>query len=98
MNLFGLYRLFGVVPQGLVVFLSFFLLVFFRVFSWDFRWEALGRFFEGFLLDVMYEDLVPLCLVILIHQTIRNDFDLGVFGGFHWKVFLRVDFRFLLIE
>jgi hypothetical protein len=23
-----------------------------------------GRFFEGFLLDVPYEDLVPLCLVI----------------------------------
>jgi hypothetical protein len=50
------------------------------------------------LFDVTYEDLVPLCLVILIQQTLRNDFDLGVFGGFHWKVFLRVDFRFLLIE
>jgi hypothetical protein len=57
-----------------------------------------GSFFEGFLFDVTYEDLVPLCLVILIQQTLRNDFDLGVFGGFHWKVFLRVDFRFLLIE
>jgi hypothetical protein len=29
----------------------------------------LGRFFEGLLLDVPYEDLVPLCLVILIQQT-----------------------------
>jgi hypothetical protein len=57
-----------------------------------------GRFFEGFLLDVTYEDLVPLCLVILIQQTLRNGFDLGVFGGFHGKVFLRVDFRLLLIE
>jgi hypothetical protein len=57
-----------------------------------------GCFFEGFLLDVMYEDLVPLFLVILIHQTLRNGFDLGVFGGFHGKVFLWVDFRFLLIE
>jgi hypothetical protein len=57
-----------------------------------------GRFFEGFLLDVTYEDLVPLCLVILIQQTLRNGFDLGVFGGFYGKVFLRVDFRFLLIE
>jgi hypothetical protein len=57
-----------------------------------------GRFFEGFLLDVTYEDLEPLCLVILIQQTLRNDFDLGDFGGFHGKVFLRVDFRFLLIE
>jgi hypothetical protein len=41
---------------------------------------------------------VPLCLVILIQQTLRNSFDLGVFGGFHGKVILRVDFRFLLIE
>jgi hypothetical protein len=41
---------------------------------------------------------VPLCLVILIQQTLRNDFDLGVFGGFHGKVFMRVDVRFLLIE
>jgi hypothetical protein len=57
-----------------------------------------GCFFEGFLLDVMYEDLVPFCLVILLQQTLRNDFDLGVFGGFYGKVFLRVDFRFLLVE
>jgi hypothetical protein len=38
------------------------------------------------------------CLVILIQQIVRNGFDLGVFGGLHGKVFLRVDFRFLLIE
>jgi hypothetical protein len=38
---------------------------------------------------------VPLCLVILIQQTLRISFDLGDFGGFHGKVFLRVDFRFL---
>jgi hypothetical protein len=57
-----------------------------------------GRFFEGFLLDVTYEDLVPLFLVILLQQTLRNGFDFGVFGGFHGKEFLRVDFRFLLIE
>jgi hypothetical protein len=41
---------------------------------------------------------VPLCLVILFQQSLRNGFDLGVFGGFHGKVFLRIDFRFLLIE
>jgi hypothetical protein len=41
---------------------------------------------------------VPFCLVVWIQQTLRNDFDLGVFGGFHGKVFLRVDFRFLLIK
>jgi hypothetical protein len=55
-------------------------------------------FFEGFLLGVRYEDLVPLCLVNMIQQTLRNGFDLGVFGGFNGKVFLRVDFRFILIE
>jgi hypothetical protein len=57
-----------------------------------------GRFFEGFLLDVTYEDLMPLCPVILLQQTLRNGFNLVVFVGFHGKVFLRVDFRFLLIE
>jgi hypothetical protein len=41
---------------------------------------------------------VPLCLVILIQQTLRNSFNLGVFGSFHGEVFLRVDFRFFLIE
>jgi hypothetical protein len=41
---------------------------------------------------------VPLGLVILLQQSLRNGFDLGVFGGFHGNVFLRVDFRFLLIE
>jgi hypothetical protein len=41
---------------------------------------------------------VPLFLVTLIQQTFRNGFDLGDFGDFHGKVFLRVDFRFLLIE
>jgi hypothetical protein len=52
----------------------------------------------GFLLDVTYEDLVPLCLVILLQQTLGNSFNLGVFSGFLGKVFLRVDFRFVLIE
>jgi hypothetical protein len=41
---------------------------------------------------------VPLFLVTLTQQTLRNGFDLGAFCGFHGKVFLRVDFRFLLIE
>jgi hypothetical protein len=40
-----------------------------------------GRFFEGFLLDVTYEDLVPLCLVILLQQTLRNSFNLVGFSG-----------------
>jgi hypothetical protein len=67
-------------------------LVIFVVCSWDFLGKFWGRFFEGFLLDVTYEDLVPLCLVILIQQTLRDGFDSSVFGGFHGKVFLRVDF------
>jgi hypothetical protein len=66
--------------------------VIFGAFSWNFRGEVLGHLFEGFLFDVTYEDLVPLFLVILLQQTLRNSFDLGVFGGFHGKVFLRVDF------
>jgi hypothetical protein len=41
---------------------------------------------------------VPLCLVTLIQQTLQNGFNLGAFGGFHGKVFLMVDFWFLLIE
>jgi hypothetical protein len=41
---------------------------------------------------------VLLCLVTLIQQTLWNGFDLGVFGGFHGKVSLKVDFRFLLNE
>jgi hypothetical protein len=40
---------------------------------------------------------VRLCLVILFQQTLRNGFNLAVFGGVHEKVFLGVDFRFLLI-
>jgi hypothetical protein len=57
-----------------------------------------GRFFEGFLLDVTYEDLVPFCLVILIQQTLRSGFNMVVFGGVLGKVLFRVDFRFLLIK
>jgi hypothetical protein len=41
---------------------------------------------------------VRLFLVIVLQQTLWNGFNLGVFGGLHGKVFLRVDFRFLLIE
>jgi hypothetical protein len=41
---------------------------------------------------------VPLCLVILLQQSLRNGFDLDFFGDFHGKAFLRVDFQFLLIE
>jgi hypothetical protein len=49
------------------------------------------------LLDVTYEDLLPLCLVIFLQQTLQNNFNLVVFGRILGKVFLRVDFRLLLI-
>jgi hypothetical protein len=62
------------------VFFPFSFLVIFGAFSWNFRGEVLGRFFEGFLLDVTYEDLMPLFLVILLQQTLQNGFDLVVFG------------------
>jgi hypothetical protein len=52
--------------------------------------KFLGHFFEGFLLDVTYEDLVPLCLVILLQQTLRNGFD---FGGFCVLCVLEVEAR-----
>jgi hypothetical protein len=58
----------------------------------DFRSLFLESPWGRFVLDVTYENLVPLCLVILIQQTLRNGFDLGVFGGILGKVFLRVDF------
>jgi hypothetical protein len=35
---------------------------------------------------------VPLVLVILLQISLRYGFDLSVFGGFHGKVVLRVDF------
>jgi hypothetical protein len=48
-------------------------------------------------LDVTYEDLVPLCLVTLLHPP-KNGFDLLVFYKVFGKTFLRVDFLFPLIE
>jgi hypothetical protein len=54
-------------------------------------------FIGGFLLDVTYEDLVPLCLVTLLHPP-KNGFDLLVFYKVFGKTFLRVDFLFPLIE
>jgi hypothetical protein len=80
------------------VFPLFYIFGDFRSLFLEFSW---GRFGAISLRDscwITYEVLVPLCFVILIQQTLRNGFDLCVFGGFHGKMFLRVDFRFLLIE
>jgi hypothetical protein len=45
-------------------------LVIFGAFSWNFRGEVLGRFFEGFLLDVTYEDLVTSRDVVINDVTL----------------------------
>jgi hypothetical protein len=74
------------------VFLPFFLFGDFQSLFWNFHGKVLGCFFEGFLLVVTYEDLLPFFLVILLQQYLQNCFDLDAFGGFHGKVFLRVDF------
>jgi hypothetical protein len=42
MNLFGIYRCFGMVPQGLVVFLPFFLFGDFRGLFLEFQWGSFG--------------------------------------------------------
>jgi hypothetical protein len=56
-NLHGMYRWFGVVPQGGEVFFPSFFVVIFGVLCW--------RCFEDDSVGVTYEDLVPLWLVTL---------------------------------
>jgi hypothetical protein len=56
-----MYRLFGVVPQGGEVLFPSFFVVIFRVLCW----RSFEDDFLGFLVGVMYEDLVPLLLVTL---------------------------------
>jgi hypothetical protein len=56
-----MYRWFGVVPQGGEVFFPSFFVVIFGVLCW----RSFGYDFLGFLVGVMYEDLVPLWLVTL---------------------------------
>jgi hypothetical protein len=74
-NLHSLYRWFGVVPQGCEVLFPSFFVVFFGALCW--------RSFENdvlrFLVDVTYEDLVPLWLVTLPPKSLLNR---TRFGGF----------------
>jgi hypothetical protein len=58
MNLHGMYRWFGVVPQGGEVFSPSFFVVFFRALCW----RCFEDNFLGFLVGVTYEELVPLWL------------------------------------
>jgi hypothetical protein len=60
-NLHGMYRWFGVVPQGCVVLFPFFFVVLLRALGCDF----LSGVLRTILLGIMYEDLVPLWLVTL---------------------------------
>jgi hypothetical protein len=59
--------------------------------------EFWRRFFTGILLGVTYEGLVPISLVNLPQQSLRNGFNLVVFGEVLGEVVLEVDVRFLLI-
>jgi hypothetical protein len=58
-----------VVPQGLVLSLLFPILVIFGALACDFLVGVLRAFSWGFLLGVMYEDLVPLWLVTLPQES-----------------------------
>jgi hypothetical protein len=79
MNLHGMYRWLGVVPQGLVLSLPLSPLVIFGALSCDFLGIVLRVFSWGFLLGVTYEDLVPLWLVTLPQELSWIDLDLVVF-------------------
>jgi hypothetical protein len=47
MNLFVMYRLFGVVPQSLDVLFPSFFMVIFGALSWRFSWSDFGTFLLG---------------------------------------------------
>jgi hypothetical protein len=59
-NLHGMYRFFGVVPQGGEVFFPSFFVILGAL-----CWRCFEDVFLGFLVGVTYEDLVPLWLVTL---------------------------------
>jgi hypothetical protein len=65
MNFHGMYRWFGVVPQGDEVLFSSFFVVIFGALCYAFLWRSFEYDFLGVLVGVTYEDLVPLCLVTL---------------------------------
>jgi hypothetical protein len=94
-----MYRWFGVVPQGLLEFLLFFLFDDFRSFFMEFLW---GSFGGVYLRDSCRMSRMRTLCVFAWWSCSNNTSETasiwGVFGGFHVKVFLRVDFRFLLIE
>jgi hypothetical protein len=59
--MYGMYRWFGVVPQGGEVFFPSFFVVIFGALCW----RCFENDFLGFLVGVTYKDLVPLWLVTL---------------------------------
>jgi hypothetical protein len=64
-NLHGMYRWFGVVPQGCEVLFLVLLCGDFWSSLLCLSWRSFEYDFLGFLLGVTYEDLVPLWLVTL---------------------------------
>jgi hypothetical protein len=73
-NLHGMYKWFGVVPQGGEVFFPSFLVIFGVL-----CWRCFEDDFLGFWVGVTYEDLVPLWLVTLPPKSLLNR---TRFGGF----------------
>jgi hypothetical protein len=74
-NLHGMYRWFGVVPQGGEVSYPSFFVVIFGVLCW----RSFEDDFLRFLVGVTYEDLVPLLLVTLPPKSLLNRTRFGVF-------------------
>jgi hypothetical protein len=92
-NLHGMYRWFGVVPQGWEVFFPSFFVVIFRAFCW----QSFEDDFLGFLVGVTYEDLVPFWLVTLPPNLSWIGLDLVVFRVGRVHDLKRRFLRFLLI-
>jgi hypothetical protein len=93
MNLHGMYRWFGVVPQGWELFFpSFFVVIFGALCWWSFEDDLLG-----FLVCVTSEDLVPLWLVTLPPNLSWIGLDLVVFRVGRVLELVMWFLRFLLI-
>jgi hypothetical protein len=87
-----------VVPQGLDVLFPVVLGGDFGVLSWCFSWVVSGTLLLGFDGENLWEPFVVLWAVIPLPNPCVKGFDFGVFRVLGLKVFVRVDFRFLLIE
>jgi hypothetical protein len=96
-NLHGMYRWFGVVPQGCVVLFPVLLCGDFRSSLLWFSWRSFEDDFLGILLRVTYEDLVLLWLVTLAPNLSWIGLDLVVFRVARVLALDSENLRFLLI-